>query len=227
MNILMIVILAIAALTGTGLIYFVRQRARQKADAYASFAADQGWNYHHDPAQAGLSDIHSFRDPSDDWTLKVIFRSAGASDGMTERRIEWHSPQGALPGGEAVLGMPLPAKAAAMFETGSPLGQKILKTALKATLHALGRTRFTLAIDEATASDPGGVVMSSPGYEAAMNGLRRNTDLARFRETHREADVPVIIRDETGLTLRRPGHVRDLPDLSEIVALGLSLRADL
>ena len=41
------------------------------------------------------------------------------------------------------------------------------------------------------------------------------------------ADVPIIIRDAQGLTLRRPGSVKNLEDLTALVALGKSLRADL
>lgn len=107
------------------------------------------------------------------------------------------------------------------------MGQLILMAALKGTMHAMGKTRFDLAIDEATAGDPGGVVMASDGQLSAKNRLRRRSALAAYRQGRKETDMPVMIRDTEGLRLRRPGAVKSLDDLTELVALGKALREDL
>jgi len=114
-----------------------------------------------------------------------------------------------------------------MMQMGGDMGKQILKAALKGTFYAIGNTRFTLAIDEASAGDPGGVVMSTPGQEKAMDALRRNTDLAAYRMGRNAADVPVVIRNQDGISLRRPGAVKTLNDLARYVELGKSLRGDL
>ncbi|WP_299938933.1 hypothetical protein [uncultured Pelagimonas sp.] len=223
MDISVIAILVIASLIGSGLIALAIRRGGQSEEKIQEFARAQGWRYSQDP-QTGTTRL---RDLKDDWTLQIIFSGDGAVDGMTHRRVEWHSPHGALPEGEAVLGMPLPEKSVAMMQAGGAFGQQILQASLKATLHALGKTGFDLRIDEDTAGDPGGVVMATPGQETAMNTLRKNVTLADIRSTTKTEAVPVIIRNPDGLTLRRPGAVKDLQDLTVMVDLGKSLRDDL
>lgn len=223
-----IIVLVLASMAGSGLIFLALKKGAQKKHDYQAYAQSQGWLCDADqPAGSGYSSVTAFRDPNDDWTLKVLFQSGGPGNTRVRRLVEWHSPQGALTSGEAVLGMPLPEKSVRMMQMGGDIGKQVLKAALKATFHALGQTRFNLTIDEASAGDPGGVVMASDGQSQAMDALRRNADLARFRDTHQEAYVPIILRDETGLTLRRPGAVKTLEELREIVDLGLSLRSDL
>ncbi|MEP2718063.1 hypothetical protein [Pseudophaeobacter sp.] len=227
MSIWVILVLIAASTIGSGLIYKALQAGGRKQADYQAFAQAQGWHYQRVEPKTGFEKVDEFSDPQDDWRLKIIVAGAGAKRGVVHRRQEWQSPQGALAGGEAVLGMPLPQKSVAMLQTGGPMGQQILKAALKATFHALGKTKFDLAIDDATAGDPGGVVMTSEGQAKAMDSLRANGDLVRFRDTHKKAEVPVILRDPEGLKLRRPGAVKDLKDLVALVALGKSLRADL
>lgn len=227
MNIWMIVLLVAASVAGYGLIYWALRRGAQTKAAYQTFAESRGWRFEQDPGTRRSASVSSFSDPNDDWTLRIIFSGGGSTDGSTHQRVEWHTPQGALTEGTAVLGMPLPEKAVTMMQMGGPIGQQVLKGALKATLYALGKTRFDLSFDEATAGDPGGVVMASDGQAEAMDGLRRNAALAAYRAAHRQAEVPVIIRDGTGLILRRPGRVKSMDQISEMVALGLDLRKDL
>lgn len=227
MDNLFILVLIAASILGTALMFAALRKSRIKDAEYDAFAAKQGWRFTPDKGTRGEIIKRSFSDPDDDWTLDVVFIGDGPYDGFTTRYVQWHSPQGALPEGQAVLGIPIPPKAVAMLQGGGALGQQLLKTALKATLHALGKTPFDLTIDEATAGHPGGVVMASDGQARAMDPLRDNADLARFRATHKEPEVPVIIRDTHGLTLRRPGSVKSLDDLAALVALGKSLRADL
>lgn len=214
-----IFIIVAASMLGTGLIFLALRKGAQKKLDYEAFAQAQGWRYDHNPATNKTASIDCISDPADDWTLTVMSGGEG-------RRVEWHTTQGALADGEAVLGMPLPPKAVTMMQGGGAMGQQILKAALKSTFHALGKTRFTLAIDEATASDPGGVVMSSDGQTGTMDGLRRSAALASYRSNHKEAEVPVVLRDAEGLKLRRPGAVKSLDDLTALVTLGKSLRAD-
>lgn len=226
MTIWMVAALALASALGTGLIFLAIRRGTQKAHDYQAFAQAEGWEYTLDhPSPRTKTD--AFRDPGDDWTLRVVFQGDGAHDGMTRRHVEWHSPQGALDQGQAALGMPLPEKSVHMLQMGGEIGKQILEAALKATFHALGQTRFSLAVDKATAGDPGGVVLATPGQEREMERLRRNMELAVYRDTHKVPMVPVVIRDEDGLTLRRPDRVRDLSELTELVTLGKALREDL
>lgn len=227
MDILFLLILIAAGFVGSGLMYLAVRKGAQKKLDYQTFAEERGWVFEQEAITTGSFVWERFRDPKDDWTLRIIFTGDGVYDGRTERRIEWHTPQGALPDGEAVLGMPLPEKAVRMMESGGELGKQVLKAGLKATLYALGKTRFNLTVHEASAGHPGGVVMASDGCEHAMDALRDNAALRQFREGHREADVPVIIRDETGLTLRRPGTAKELSELVEIIELGKALRAEI
>lgn len=222
-----ILVLIAASLPGSGLMFLALRRGAEKQEAYAAFAQAQGWSYAHDKATNRTADVVRFSDPADDWTIQIIFSGGGATGGSSDRRVEWHTPQGALEDGEAVLGMPIPEKAVMMLQSGGPIGQQVLKAALKGTLYALGRTRFTLEVDEATAGDPGGVVMATEGRAQAMDRLRPNPALAEFRATRKSAEVPVILRNAQGLTLRRPGAVKRLEDLTALVDLGLSLRASL
>ncbi len=226
MEIWFVLVLIAASGIGSGLIYLATKNKGIKIEQYQNFANEQGWKFHHDKSPTNTGNVQ-FSDPDETWSLSVIFTQSGALDGMTKRRIEWHSPHGALDSGEAVLGMPIPAQSVAMLQSGGAIGQQILKTALKSTLHALGQSRFDLKIDESSAGDPGGIVMASQNQHQAMDALRKNQTLAQFRTTHKPATVPVIIRNETGLILRRPGSATDINDLSELVALGMSLRADI
>ena len=216
-----ILVLIAGSLLGSGVMLYAFKRGREAQADHEAFAQSHGWTYNYTPASSRRASKTEFRDPNDDWSLQLIAGGSGSN-----HRIEWHTPRGKLPDGEAVLGMPLPEKSVMMMQSGGAMGQQILKAALKATIHALGKTRFDLKIDEATAGDPGGVVMASEGHAQAMDALRRNADLARYREAHRTADVPVIIRDEDGLKLRRAGQVKDPTELIDLVALGKSLRAD-
>lgn len=215
-----IFVLIAASAIGSALMFLAFRRAAQKKLDYEAFAQAQSWHYQNTPPTNRSAGFDSFSDPADDWKLNIIFDGDG-------HRVEWHTAKGALDAGEAVLGMPLPPKAVAMMQSGGSMGQQILKAALKGTMHALGKTRFNLTIDEATAGDPGGVVMASDGQSGAMNGLRRSAVLAAYRQGHKEADMPVMIRDAEGLKLRRPGAVKSLDDLTELVALGKALREDL
>ncbi|SHH54092.1 hypothetical protein [Marivita hallyeonensis] len=220
-NLFILVLIAGSGL-GTAIMFFAFKKTREKQADYEAFAQRHGWTYAYSPATHNMPSIIEFRDPGDDWSLKLF-----SGQGSSKHRMEWRSPQGALSDGEAVLGMPLPEKSAAMMQSGGAIGQQILKAALKATIHAVGNTRFDLKIDEANAGDPGGAVMASDGQAHAMDALRRNTDLARFREEQPKAEVPVVIRDEDGLRLRRVGRVKQPEDLIGIIDLGKSLRADL
>ncbi|MEL6958713.1 MAG: hypothetical protein AAGL89_07160 [Pseudomonadota bacterium] len=220
MNIFVIVALVAASLLGTVLMIMALRRGAQKKLDYKAFADAQGWHY---TPQDG-ENAHEFRDPGEDWTLRVVFIPSGAAGSTTSRYVEWISPAGALSEGEAALGAPLPDKSVRMMQNGGAMGQAILKAALKGTYYALGRTKFTLDIDEATIADPGGVVMSTLGQEKAMDSLRRNADLAAFRSSHKDVEVPVAIRNSNGLILRRTGTVNRMEDLTELVRLGLSLR---
>lgn len=223
-----VIVLVLASVGGTALMFFAMKKGSQKQHDYMTYAQTQGWTCDPNAGQGQRNVLITlFQDPGDDWELRVIFASNNAHNGSSRRQVEWHSPRGALQNGEAVLGMPLPEKSVRMMQMGGDIGKQVLKAALKASFHALGRTRFDLTFDEATAGDPGGVVMASEGHAQAMDALRRNADLARFRDTHKDVMVPIIIRDETGLTLRRPGAVKSMDDLRELVDLGVSLRSDL
>lgn len=147
MDIWVILILAVASVGGYMLMYLALRNQKLKQKDYQTFAKSQGWVYDHDPATAHSPGIDRFRDPKADWTLELIH----AED--ADERVVWRTPHGALPGGEAVLGIVLPEKAVAMMQNRGAIGQQMLKAALKATLHALGKTRFNLTIDEATAGD--------------------------------------------------------------------------
>lgn len=223
MEIWIFLILGTASLAGSGLIYLAMQRGRHKQQAYEAFAKAQGWQLETDIA--GRATTRRFRDPADDWTLDVVFVGAGASGGSTRRRVIWQSPQGALSSGRAVLGLPLPEKAVAVLQGGGLIAQQVLKGALKATIHALGQTKFDLVLDETSAGDPGGVVMASDGRFDAMVRVKQSPELAQFRKDRNPAEVPVILRDEAGLALRRSGPVKDLTELVAIVELGKALRA--
>lgn len=223
MEIWVFLILGTASLAGSGLIYLAMQRGRHKQQAYEAFATAQGWRLETD--LAGRSSTQRFRDPDDDWTLDVVFVGAGASGGSTRRRVNWQSPQGALSSGEAVLGLPLPEKAVAVLHGGGLIAQQVLKGALKATIQALGQAKFNLVLDETSAGDPGGVVMASDGRFDAMDRVKQSPELAQFRKDRNPAEVPIILRDAEGLTLRRSGAVRELDELLAIVELGKALRA--
>lgn len=223
MEIWVFLILGTASLAGSGLIYLAMQRGRHKQQAYEAFATAQGGQLETD--LAGRSSIQRFRDPVDDWTLDVVFVGAGASGGSTRRRVIWQSPQGALYSGEAVLGLPLPEKAVAVLQGGGLIAQQVLKGALKATIQALGQTKFDLVLDETSAGDPGGVVMASGGQADAMDRVKQSPELAQFRKDRNPAEVPVILRDTSGLSLRRSGPIKDLTELVVIVELGKALRA--
>lgn len=220
-----IFVLIAASIAGTALMFLALRKGAHRQQDLKAFADQQGWQYEHQPATNRTAQISRFSNPDEDWTLSLI--SSGGGEGSTHRRIEWHTPQGALEDGEAVLGMPLPEKSVAMMHSGGELGKQILKAALKATLHALGKTRFNLTVDEATAGHPGGVVMASDGQAQAMDGIRQSEALAQFRMSHKPAEVPVIIRDATGLTLRLPGRVSDLDDLTALADLGKAVRSSL
>ncbi|MEO0752592.1 MAG: hypothetical protein AAFY25_12405 [Pseudomonadota bacterium] len=221
-----ILVLIAGSAVGTGLtIWALRRNTAKKAD-YAQIAQDLGWQYSEESTSGGYGSADTFSDPEDDWKLQIIFIGGGPSGGSSTRRIEWHTPQGALTEGEAVLGMPIPAKTAAMLNSGT-MGEQIVKAALKGTMYALGKTNFNLSIDSATAGDPGGVVMSTPGQEREMDIFRRNVTLTEFRATRKDANVPIIIRNDKGMTLRRPNVTSDADELKAIVELGKDLRADL
>ncbi len=223
MEIWVFLILGTTSLAGSGLIYLAMQRGRHKQQAYETFAKAQGWQLETD--KAGRATTRRFRDLADDWTLDVVFVGSGASGGSTRRRLNWQSPQGALYSGEAVLGLPLPEKAVAVLQGGGLIAQQVLKGALKATIHALGQTKFDLVLDETSAGDPGGVVMASDGQADAMDRVKQSPELAQFRKNRTPAEVPVILRDTSGLSLRRSGDVRELDELLAIVELGKALRA--
>lgn len=220
-----ILVLIAASALGTGLTIWALRRHSEKQADYAAIAQEFGWVFSNEPMGGGYGSAETFTDPDDDWSLKVIFLASGPDGGRSERRMEWHTPQGALTDGEAVLGMPIPEKTVAMLNSGT-MGEQIVKAALKGTFYALGKTKFSLTIDTATAGDPGGVVMSTPGQEGEMNAFRRNVTLTEYRATHKSADVPVIIRNDKGLTLRRPNTTTDPKELKALVELGKDLRAD-
>ncbi|MEM1363985.1 MAG: hypothetical protein AAGF94_20185 [Pseudomonadota bacterium] len=222
-----IIILAAASMIGGRLIIKSIKKSQDKREDYQAIAQQFGWSYMREKASDNFGHYDIFSDPADDWTLKIVFISGGATHGSVTRRIDWHSPSGALPEGEAVLGAPLPEKTVSVLQSGGGIGSSLTKAAIKGTMYALGKTKFSLTLDEATAGDPGGIVLASSGQELAMNALRRNEALAQFRETRKEVDVPVIIRDDTGLTLRRPNVTHDAAELKAIVELGKDLRADL
>lgn len=230
MNIYVIAALILASLVGYGLIFLAMRKGAQRKLDYQAFAGQHGWQYEKID-ETGRKVVNRFRDPKDNWVLDVVFVSGGSYavgpySGSVRRWIEWHSPTGAMEG-EAALGMPLPEKSVKMMQMGGDMGKQILKAALKGTFYAIGNTRFTLTIDEASAGDPGGVVMSTPGQEKAMDAFRRNTDLAAYRMGRNTADVPVVIRNQDGISLRRPGAVKTPEDLARYVELGKSLRGDL
>ena len=221
-----IFVLVAASAIGTGLTIWALRRHSEKQADYAAIAHELGWVFSNAPLAGGYGSADTFTDPNDDWKLQVIFIGGGSDGGRSERRMEWHTPQGALTDGEAVLGMPIPEKTAAMLNSGT-MGEQIVKAALKGTLYALGKTKFSLTIDKTTAGDPGGVVMSTPGQERAMDTFRRNVTLTEYRATNKRANVPVIIRNDQGITLRRPNTTTDPDDLKALVERGKDLRADL
>lgn len=221
-----ILVLIAASALGTGLMIWALKRGKEQKADYAKIAAELGWQYEEVSRAGGYGSADTFTDPNDDWALRIVFHASGPDGGRSTRRMEWHTPQGALEEGESVLGMPIPEKSVAMMNSGT-IGEQILKAALKGTMYALGNTKFTLTIDKATAGDPGGVVMSTPGQEDAMNVFRRNVTLTEFRATRKEAEVPIIIRNKEGITLRRPNTTTDPKELKAIVDLGKDLRADL
>ncbi|MBI1493578.1 hypothetical protein [Halocynthiibacter styelae] len=230
MNAIVITALIAASAAGYGLMYLAMRKGGHKKQDYQAFADKQGWQYEQ-ISDTTRTTIDRFRDPADNWRLDLVFigggpNTVGSFSGSTRRRMEWHCPTGAIEG-EAALGMPLPEKSVNMMRMGGDMGKQILKAALKGTFYAIGETRFTLTIDEASAGDPSGVVMSTPGQEKAMDAFRRNTDLAGFRMGRNAADVPVVIRNQDGITLRRQGIVKDLDDLPRLADLGKSLRGDL
>ncbi|MEL6914941.1 MAG: hypothetical protein AAFP13_10610 [Pseudomonadota bacterium] len=227
MDLTIIFLFIIASMFGTAVMIWAVRKSGQKREDYAAYAAAQGWDYSKTEGDGTHRLVDAFCEPGDDWALRIIFVSGGAQGHATQRYVEWTTQAGALPAGEAVLGMPIPEKTARMLQSGGAMGQTVARAALKGTLYALGNTRFDLPFDTATAGHPGGVVMASPGNEASMDALRDSADLAAFRAARREADVPVIIRDTEGLRLRRPGAPRTLEELSALVALGKSLRAAL
>lgn len=221
-----ILVLIAASAAGTGImVWAIRRNSEKKAD-YAHIAQELGWHYAEESTGGGYGAADTFSDPNDDWKLQIIFIGGGPSGGSATRRMEWSTPQGALSEGEAALGLPIPEKTVMMMNSGA-MGEAIVKAALKGTMYALGKTRFSLALDEATAGDPGGIVMSTPGQEKEMDALRRNVTLTEFRATRKEPDVPVIIRNQDGLMLRRANVTSDPQELKAIVELGKDLRADL
>lgn len=222
-----VIAIALGSFIGGSLIAKALKKSKEKQADYNAIAQQFGWSYVHDTTSNRYGIYETFSDPDDDWTLKIIFISGGANDGSSTRRIEWRSPQGTLAEGEAALGMPLPEKTARMLQGGGAIASSLTKAALKATMYAMGRTKFSLALDEATAGDSGGMVLSTPGQERAMDSLRQNACLRAFRETHKEIDVPVIIRDDEGMLLRRPNVTSDAAELKALVDLGKALRAGL
>lgn len=230
MNFWMIAVLAVASLAGSGLIFAALRAGGLQKQKLEALAAQEGWIYEQipsTPSSPGAEGTQTLRDPGDDWVLSLSFTHSGATDGSSRRYVTWRSPQGALDHGMAALGIPLPPKAVAMVETGGPLGQQVLKAGLKATHYALGSTRFNLEVDTTTAGDPGGVVLATDGQAGAMDTLKRNMELAVFRQSHKPAQTPVITRDPDGLLLRRAGHPKTPEELIKLVALGKALRDDL
>lgn len=221
-----ILVLVGGSVIGSLIMVLAIKKGQEKQADYHAVAQAHGWHYVHDTATDKYAIYDIFSDPKDDWTLKIMFFSGGVH-GSSARRIEWHSPQGALLDGEAALGAPLPDKTVKMLQSGGSIGKSVATAALKATMYALGKTKFTLAFDEASAGDPGGIVMASPGQETAMDALRASADLAAFRAARKEIDVPIIIRNEAGLTLRRANVTSDAQELKAIVELGKALRAAL
>lgn len=227
MDFWIIIVLALAAMIGSRVMIKAVKKRQDKQEDYATLAQHFGWRYERDTTTNRRAIYDIFSDPEDDWTLKIIFITSEGARGSSTRRIEWHTPNGALADGEAVLGMPLPEKTVSMLQNGGTIGSSLTKAALKGTLYAMGRTKFSLEFDKATAGDPGGIVMSTPGQEQAMDTLRRNVTLTEFRGTNKEIDVPIIIRNEDGLTLRRPNVTSDGDELKALVELGKDLRDDL
>lgn len=222
-----ILVLVAGSLIGSLIMVLAIKKGQEKQADYQAIAQAHGWHYVHDTTSQKYAIYHTFSDPDDDWTLKIIFISGGPNSGSSTRRIEWRSPQGALTQGEAALGAPLPEKTVKMLQSGGSIGKSVAKAALKATMYALGKTKFSLALDEASAGDPGGIVMASPGQAQAMNPLRASAALTAFRAARKEIDVPIIIRDEAGVTLRRVNVTSDAQELKAIVELGKALRAAL
>ncbi|MEM6833731.1 MAG: hypothetical protein ACFBZ9_10745 [Sphingomonadales bacterium] len=225
-NILFIAFAIAAMIGGRFLINAIKKSQNKEAD-YKDMAQAFGWTYVRDTTSKRSAIFDIFSDPDDDWTLTIVFINSGPNGSNSIRRVDWTTPQGALAEGEAVLGAPLPEKTVDVLASGSKFAKTATKAALKGTMYALGKTKFTLAFDETTAGDPGGIVMSTPGQEKEMDSLRQNKALAAFREDRPDIDVPLMIRDENGLTLRRPNITSDRYELKAIVGLGKELRADL
>lgn len=224
MELFVVVTLILASFLGTGLIALAVRRGHQKREQLKTFAAEQGWTYHHTPSTGGRGSRSVISDPSEGWELVQYVQTSGTpgGNGSTRRWTQFTQSRLALDSGLALLGPEIPEKTAAMAEmmlakTG---GGMIGKMLLDRMTGGLSDEASDL---RAVSGEGRGTLFATPGCEAALAPVRDVPQLIEARKGLNEAMQPVVSLGREGLRIRRTGLLRGTDDMLRFVELGQAL----
>lgn len=211
MDFWIIALLILASAVGAAVIYVaLRKTGAQLADMRA-LAQTQGWGFEHAPATFKQGATTTFTSKDADWTLSYCVTSDQGR--AIVKQLTWHSPMHALAEGTVIL-RPFTAQS----ETTPPFVARLIKGLLlrsNENLDALAPNIKPVAGSALT-----GLVMATPGQETGLDALHPHAAAA----LKNQAELTVI-RDTTGITLRKRTGLKSMDQITDLVSLGCTLRA--
>ncbi|RVT84516.1 hypothetical protein DXV76_12610 [Rhodobacteraceae bacterium CCMM004] len=224
---LIAVALAAAWALGTGLIGWAVVRGRRRAAALRTHAAEAGLEVSEEAGSGGR--VLCLRHPAEGWTI-TAYRSRSASDGGGTgpgRRgywTEWAAPAPATDGGFAVLGPALPPQAAARAgRVMTLMGGHVGDLFLAGIARGLGAEAEGLASVPHQPAPEVGVLLSTPGAEAALTPILAHPALRESRRGRSEMRQPVVLFGPGGLRVRVRAPLTDGADAAHLADLGRAL----
>lgn len=227
-TIVIVLILAAAAIGGSALMFFARNKTQAKHGAIEEMCRANGWRFEKDSGSSTKASSITISDPAKSWVLEETFASnAASSQSSTVRRTTWTDPDAGIAQGHAVLSLAMPAdKAAGMEKFLGMMGDgKMEKTMIAKFFGTIG----TETPDLVAVNVPGaaGLMMATPDAQDALTAVATHPALADTQLALPKGAMPTIIRSADGLQLHLRATMNSPEQVAAMVQLGETLSAAL
>ena len=219
MTTLMIVVLVVAAMLGSVLLVAAFRKAKQNEAGLQALAQAEGWRFEKVKETARRQGHLALSDDSAGWSLRIY---SGSGQGQTSATV-WTDERLALPSGLAAYAAPMPEKTQMMInlmmDKAGGLGRVLLDSVFK----GLGPEAKELRMIE---DDDPATLMASPGAERAFDALKGADELLVLNQFGQNiADVPYLLRNQEGLSLRLNKRLKTPEDIKRFIEAGEVLAA--
>lgn len=209
-----IAVLLAAAVAGNIVLVWVFRKSGQRMAKLSEMADAQGWTLTEVKAKGRQPGFVTLEDARAGWRVQL---NAGGS-GPNARNTVWTDATLGSPEGLAVYMPPMPEKTQAMFNRLMDSNGMLGRAMLDSFAAALGPEASDLRAIE---DDDPATLLAVPGAEAVFDWVKGHDALPELDSFGSNlADVPVLVRNAEGFSLRINKHLADPADLEKFIDAG-------